>query len=78
MAQQTAVEWLIEQMKNGNFESWHTKNKWNTSYHAQENTLEIAKQMEKEQLEQLCIEVAEEAKKIFKEELKEFIVLPKI
>ena len=40
---QTAVEYLIEQMKNGNFESWHTKNKWNISYHAQEKTLEIAK-----------------------------------
>ena len=50
MGQQTAVEWLIEQMKNGNFESWHTKNKWNTSYHAQEKTLEIAKAMEKEQI----------------------------
>ena len=46
----TAVEWLIEQMKNGNFESWHTKNKWNISYHAQEKTLEIAKAMEKEQI----------------------------
>jgi hypothetical protein len=48
----TAVEWLIEQMKNGNFESWHTKNKWNISYHAQEKTLEIAKAMEKEQIEE--------------------------
>jgi len=46
----TAVEWLIEQMKNGSFESWHTKNKWNISYHAQEKTLEIAKAMEKEQI----------------------------
>lgn len=50
MEQQTAVEWLIEQMKNGSFESWHTKKKWNVNYHAQEKTLEIAKAMEKEQI----------------------------
>jgi hypothetical protein len=73
----TAVEWLIEQMKNGSFESWHTKNKWNISYHAQEKTLEIAKAMEKSQIEASYIEGAEMAKKVFKEELQEFIVLPK-
>ena len=49
---QTAIEYLIEQMENGNFESWHTKNKWNTSYHAREKTLEIAKAMEKEQIKE--------------------------
>ena len=37
----------------------------------------MAKAMEKEQIEQVFIEGAEQAKKIFKEELKEFIVLPK-
>lgn len=51
MAQQTAVEWLIEQMKNGNLESWHTKNTWNISFHTREPILEIAKQMEKEQIQ---------------------------
>lgn len=38
---------------------------------------EQAKAMEKEQALQSYIEGAEEAKKIFKEELQEFIVLPK-
>lgn len=63
MAQQTAVEWLV------------------MTYHQRQGyirfeDIEKAKAMEMEQLEQSCIEVAEEAKKILKEELKGLLVLP--
>jgi hypothetical protein len=51
MAQQTAVEWLIEQMRNGNLESYHKKKGWNISHSANIiNPLEQAKAMEKEQI----------------------------
>ena len=47
----TAVEWLIEQMKNGNFNSTHTKGRWSITYPADMGSpLEIAKQMEKMQI----------------------------
>jgi hypothetical protein len=47
----TAVEWLIEQMQNGNFNSTHTKERWSITYPADMGSpLEIAKQMEKEQI----------------------------
>ena len=51
MKQQTAVEYLIEQMKNGNFESYKTKNKWIINYQAGEpNPLQLAKAMEEQQI----------------------------
>ena len=47
----TAVEWLIEQMENGNFNSTNTKGRWNITYPADMGSpLEIAKAMEKEQI----------------------------
>lgn len=60
MAQQTAVSWLVKEL---NLEGY-------------DYTISQAKAMEKEQLEQACIEVAEEAKKILREELKGLLVLP--
>ena len=48
---QTAVDWLIEQMKNGNLESYHKKKGWNISHPANIiNPLQIAKHMEQEQI----------------------------
>ena len=64
MAQQTAVSWLIEFIQDH-------------CIRIDEKIIEQAKAMEKEQIKKAYIECAEEAKKIFKEELKEFIVLPK-
>ena len=64
MEKQTAVEWLALR--------YHHRQ----GYLSQEDIAQ-AKAMENEQLEQSCIEVAEEAKKILREELKELIVLPK-
>ena len=65
MAQQTAVEWLCMQLLDlDNHKIWPS-------------LLERAKNMENQHIEQACIEVAEEAKKILREELKELIVLPK-
>jgi hypothetical protein len=61
----TAVEWLVEQLMERDFIKKNYE------------TIEQAKAMEKEQTLQSYIEGAEEAKKIFKEELQEFIVLPK-
>jgi hypothetical protein len=47
----TAVDWLIEQMQNGNFNSTHTKGRWNITYPADMGSpLEIAKAMEKQQI----------------------------
>ncbi len=47
----TAVEWLIQQMKNGNFNSSYTKGRWNITYPANMGSpLEVAKQMEKQQI----------------------------
>ena len=62
---QTAVEWLIEQLMERDFIKKNYE------------IIEQAKAMEKEQIEKAYIECAEEAKKILKEELKEFLVLPK-
>jgi hypothetical protein len=64
MAQQTAVEWLVMTLALTPMTDWY-------------NVLEKAKAMEKEQREASYIEGAEMAKKVFKEELQEFIVLPK-
>lgn len=63
MAQQTAVEWLINR--------YHD---YGTLYY---EDITKAKEMEKEQREQCYIEGANMAKEIFKEELKDLIVLPK-
>lgn len=65
MAQQTAVEWFFDKFKNHEIQAEHFA------------LYNQAKAMEKKQIEQAYIEGAEEAKKIFKEELKEFIVIPK-
>jgi len=52
----TAVEWLIEQMKNGNFNSTYTKGRWNITYPAEMGSpLEIAKKMEKENIKEAYI-----------------------
>lgn len=65
MAQQTAVEWFFDNLKNHEIQSEHY-------------LLYVkAKAMEEELIMQSYIKGAEEAKKIFKEELQEFIVLPK-
>ena len=66
MAQQTAVIRLEEKLKT--YLSWSS---------FLEEDFEQAKAMEKEQIEKAYIEGAEMAKEIFKEELKEYIVLPK-
>ena len=89
MEKQTAVEWLLEEFKNfatnANFDrnsfiiKIHKANMVDLINKAQQfnELLEQAKAMEKEQREALYIEGAEMAKKVFKEELQEFIVLPK-
>ena len=64
MPKQTAVEWLIEQLKH-------------YCINLSDEFIEKAKSREKEQIEKAYIEGAEIAKEVLKEELKEVFVFPK-
>jgi hypothetical protein len=79
MEKQTAVEWLLEEFKNFATNANFDRNSFIIKIH-KANMVDLinkAKAMEKSQIEASYIEGAEMAKKVFKEELQEFIVLPK-